>query len=234
MSLNQTIVRTIPLLIIVFVAVFSTIFLTEVFSFSVLRDNRAELLIYRDTNYWELLAFFLLIYFFIVVFSIPGATIASVSGGFLFGLVLGTFLSVFAATVGAYFIFVATKRGLGERLSSKIDASEGKIKRISQKLHENEISVLLLIRLVPIIPFFVANLLPALVGVRSWNFFWTTAIGIIPGVLVYTSIGVGVGEVFDRGEAPSLNLFQEPLIILPLVGICLLIALSTFFKVLRN
>ena len=234
MSLNQNFVRAIPLLIIVVVAVFSTIFLTEVFSFDILRDNRVELLRYRDTNYWELVTFFLLVYFLIVVFSVPGATIASVSGGFMFGLVLGTFLSVLAATTGAYSIFVATKKGLGERLSARIDASEGKIKRISQKLHENEISVLLLIRLVPIIPFFVANLLPALAGVRSWNFFWTTAIGIIPGALVYTSIGVGVGEVFDQGEAPSLNLLQEPLIILPALGICLMMALSMFIKASRQ
>jgi uncharacterized membrane protein YdjX (TVP38/TMEM64 family) len=67
-------------------------------------------------------------------------------------------------------------------------------------LRENEWSVLLLMRLVPVVPFFVANLIPAFVGVPLWRFAVTTFLGIMPGGLVYTSVGAGLGEVFAAGR----------------------------------
>ena len=89
-------------------------------------------------------------------------------------------------------------------------------------------------RLVPAVPFFVANLLPALVGVRVVNFAWTTIVGIIPGALVFTWIGVGLGEVFDRGERPDLSLLWEPHVIGPILGLCALAALPILIKSLRG
>ena len=89
-------------------------------------------------------------------------------------------------------------------------------------------------RLVPAVPFFVATLLPALVGVRFINFAWTTIVGIIPGALVFTWIGVGLGEVFDRGEKPDLSLLWEPHVIGPILGLCVLAALPIGIKTLRG
>jgi uncharacterized membrane protein YdjX (TVP38/TMEM64 family) len=124
--------------------------------------------------------------------------------------------------------------GMGQALTRRLDASDGMIKKVRQSLNDNEISVLFLLRLVPIIPFFVANLLPALVGVRLRNFLITTALGIIPGALVYTSIGVGLGEVFDRGEHPDLSLLWSPHVILPILGLAALSALPIFINARRG
>ena len=66
---------------------------------------------------------------------------------------------------------------------------------------EGEVSYLLIMRLVPAVPFFVANLAPAFLGARTWTFFWTTLVGIIPGTLVFISLGAGLGEQLSRGEA---------------------------------
>ena len=159
---------------------------------------------------------------------------ASVTGGFLFGLWGGTALNVLAATVGAVAIFFAARMGLGRTLSEKIDASEGTVKRLKEGLNENEIPVLFLMRLVPAVPFFVANLVPALVGVKFRNFLFTTALGIVPGAFVFTSIGVGVGEVFDRGETPDLSLLYEPQVLLPLLGLAALAALPMILKAVRG
>ena len=101
-------------------------------------------------------------------------------------------------------------------------------------VRENEIEVLLLLRLVPAVPFFVANLLPALVGVKLINFLWTTAVGIIPGAIVFTWIGVGVGEVFDRGGTPDLSLLWEPHVIGPILGLCVLAALPMIIRAFRG
>jgi len=206
----------------------------DTLSFDTLRNNREALLAFRDANYLGLAAVFVGIYILIVAFSLPGAAVASVTGGFLFGLGFGTAFNVFAATIGASLIFLAARAGLGEVLTAKMNASDGKLKSLQKGLRENEISVMFLLRLVPVVPFFVANLLPALVGVRFFNFFWTTALGIIPGAIVFTWIGVGVGEVFDRGGTPDLSLLWSPQVLGPILGLAALAALPIVIKALRG
>lgn len=226
--------RHAPLVVILSVAVLGIFLLRDYLTFETLRDNREALLAFRDQNLLLMALIFTGIYIVMVAFSLPGAAVASVTGGFLFGLGLGTFLNVTSATIGACIIFWAARLGLGATLSAKIEAGEGTLKRLQSGLRDNEVNVLLLLRLVPAVPFFVANLLPAMVGVRFFNFFWTTALGILPGGLVFTWIGVGVGEVFDRGESPDLSLIWEPQIIGPILGLCLLAAAPMVIKSLRQ
>lgn len=226
--------RHLPLALILAVAVIGSLTLGDFLSFETLREHREALLAYRDAHFALLALLFVGIYIAIVAFSLPGAAVTSVTGGFLFGLLAGTVLNVFAATIGAAAIFLAARMGLGEALTARLEASQGTVARIKDGLRENEISVLLLLRLVPVVPFFVANLLPALVGVKFRNFVWTTAVGIIPGGIVFTWIGVGLGEVFDRGEDPDLSLLWEPHIIGPLLGLSTLALLPIVIRALRG
>lgn len=228
------IVRHLPLILIAIVAIIGGMTLGDYLSFETLAQHRESLIVFRDENFPGLVLIFVATYVTIVAFSLPGAAVMSVTGGFLFGLAFGTLFNVISATIGATAIFMAARWGLGASLSAKMDASEGRSKQLKQALHDNEISVLFLLRLVPAVPFFVANLLPALVGVRAWNFIWTTALGIIPGAIVFTWIGVGVGEVLARGESPDLSLIREPYIIGPILGLCALAALPIVIKALRG
>ncbi|WP_234988809.1 TVP38/TMEM64 family protein [Tropicibacter naphthalenivorans] len=216
------------------VAVVGFLTLRDYLTFETLRENREALLAYRDSHVVLMALAFLGTYVAIVAFSLPGAAVASVTGGFLFDLTFGTVLNVTSATIGAMVIFVAARAGLGQTLVARIETSDGTLKRLKNRLHDNEISVLFLLRLVPAVPFFVANLLPALVGVKFRNFVLTTALGIIPGAIVFTSIGVGLGEVFDRGEDPDLSLLWEPHIIGPILGLAALAALPLVIKALRG
>ena len=229
-----TAMRHLPLAVIVVVALIGFFTLKDQINFETLRHNREALLAFRDSNFLSLALAFMVIYFGIVAFSLPGAAVASVTGGFLFGLWLGTAFNVLAASLGAFVIFLAARHGLGQALAARMDASEGMLKRLREGLREHEISVLLLIRLVPAVPFFVANLLPALVGVRFCVFAWTTMLGIVPGALVFTSIGVGLGEVFDRGDDPDLTLLWEPQVIGPILGLSALVALPIVIKLFRG
>ncbi len=226
--------RHIPLLVILSVAAIGAVTLGDYLSFEALRDNREVLLAFRDGNYLTMAAAFVGLYVLIVAFSLPGAAVASMTGGFLFGLGMGTGLNVVSATIGATAIFLAARWGLGATLTAKLDSSEGTIKKLRDGLRENEISVLFLLRLVPAVPFFVANLVPALVGVKLRSFVMTTALGIIPGAIVFTWIGVGLGGVFDRGETPDLSLLWEPFIIGPILGLCVLAALPIAIRALRG
>jgi uncharacterized membrane protein YdjX (TVP38/TMEM64 family) len=227
-------IRHAPLAVIVIAAVVGYFTLGDYLTFDTLANNREALLAFRDANYLALAGIFVAVYVAIVAFSLPGAAVASVTGGFLFGLALGTVFNVTAAVIGASAIFLAARWGLGRTLAARMDASEGTLKKFKTGLHEHEINVLLLMRLVPVVPFFVANLLPALVGVRFFNFLWTTAVGIIPGAIVFTWIGVGLGEVFDRGERPDLSLLWEPQVIGPILGLCVLAALPILIKTVRG
>jgi len=231
---KKRLIRHLPLAVILAVAVVGALTLGDVASFDTLRQHRETLLAWRDSHLAGMAVTFVALYVIVVAFSLPGAAVASVTGGFLFGLTLGTALNVFSASLGAAAIFLAARWGLGQALAARIEASDGTLKRIRQGLREHEISVLLLMRLVPAVPFFVANLLPALVGVRFLSFAWTTVVGIIPGALVFTSIGVGLGEVFDRGEDPDLSLLWEPQVIGPILGLCVLAAIPIAIKTMRG
>jgi uncharacterized membrane protein YdjX (TVP38/TMEM64 family) len=226
--------RHLPLALILAVAVIGFVTLRDHLTFETLRANREALLAFREAHFVLMALGFALAYVAIVAFSLPGAAVASVTGGFLFGLWAGTALNVVAASLGAALIFLAARAGLGRTLAQKLETSEGTLRRVKSGLDENAVSVLLILRLVPVVPFFVANLLPALVGVPFRTFLWTTALGIVPGALVFTSIGVGLGEVFDRGESPDLSLLWAPQVIGPILGLAALAALPMVIKALRG
>lgn len=228
------IARRLPLIAILTVAAIGAIALRDVISFETLAQNRDALIAFRDANYLATVLVFMALYVVIVAFSLPGATIATLTGGFLFGTFPGVLFNVTAATLGATAIFLAARWGLGERLAARMDASEGRVKRIKDGIDRNQWEMLFLIRLVPAVPFFVANLIPALVGVPLSRFVLTTFLGIIPGAVVYTSVGAGLGEVFARGETPDLGIIFEPQILLPILGLAALAALPIALKAVRG
>lgn len=231
---SHPMLRRLPLIAIGLVAIIGAFTLRDYLSFETLAQNRETLLAYRDANYALTVMVFITAYVIIVGFSLPGATIATLTGGFLFATFPGVLFNVTGATIGATLIFLAARWGLGERLAAKMEASDGKVKAIKDGIDENQWSVLFLIRLVPAVPFFVANLIPALVGVPLHRFLISTFVGIIPGALVYTSVGAGLGEVFARGETPDLGIIFEPHILLPILGLAALAALPMVLKLFKK
>lgn len=227
-------VRRLPLIIIAIVAVLGAVFLKDYLTFDALSENRETLLAFRDANYLLTVLAFISAYIVIVAFSLPGATIATLTGGFLFATFPGALFNVTGATLGATGIFLAARWGFGEKLGAKLEGSEGIVKRIKDGIDENQWSMLFLIRLVPAVPFFMANLIPSFLEVPTRRFIISTFFGIIPGAVVYTSVGAGLGEVFERGETPNLGIIFEPFIIGPIIGLSVLAALPIIIKALRG
>lgn len=226
--------RIAPLALLVLGAGAGIILFGDRLSFDALRENREALIAFRDANPVLTAAIYALSYVAVVAFSLPGALAMTLTGGFLFGLPLGATLILFSATAGATLIFLAARSGLGDRLAARLDAAGGSAAKIRKGLARNEVSVLLLMRLVPAVPFFIANLAPAFFGVRLRTYLWTTFFGIMPGTIVYTSVGAGLGEVFARGEDPDLGVLFEPHVLGPLIGLCALAALPSILKALRG
>ena len=231
---GHPVLKRLPIILIAIVAALGAFFLRDYLSFDTLRDNREALIAYRDANYPLTVAIFIAAYVVVVAFSLPGATVMTLTGGFLFATFPGALFNVTGATLGAIAIFLAARWGLGDRLAARMEAGEGTVKKIKDGIDENQWSMLFLIRLVPAVPFFVANLVPALVGVPLFRFAVSTFLGIIPGAVVYTSVGAGLGEVFARGETPDLGIIFEPAILLPILGLCALAALPILIKALRG
>ena len=227
-------VRYLPIAVIALAAIAGAFFFRDYLSFQTLAENRERLIAFRDANYLLSVLIFVATYVVIVGFSLPGATIATLTGGFLFATFPGVLYNVTGATLGAILIFLAAKWGFGERLSARMDAAGGPVHRIKEGIDANQWEMLFLIRLVPAVPFFVANVVPALVGVPLYRFAVTTFLGIIPGALVYTSVGAGLGEVFAAGETPDLGIIFEPHILLPILGLCALAALPIILKTIRG
>lgn len=227
-------IRRLPLIIIAVVAVLGAIFLRDYLTFDALSENREALLAFRDANYLLTVLAFIGAYIVIVAFSLPGATIATLTGGFLFATFPGALFNVTGATIGATVIFLAARWGFGEKLAARLDGSEGIVKKIKDGIDENQWSMLFLIRLVPAVPFFMANLIPAFLEVPVRRFVISTFLGIIPGAVVYTSVGAGLGEVFARGETPNLGIIFEPFVLFPILGLCLLAALPMILKAVRG
>ncbi len=226
--------KRLPLIAILAVAAIGAFTLRDYLSFEALAHNREALLAFRDSNYLLTVVAFVAAYVGIVAFSLPGATVATLTGGFLFATFPGALINIIGATVGATIIFLAARWGLGEKLAAKMESSDGAVRKIKDGIDENQWSMLFLIRLVPAVPFFVANLVPALVGVPLHRFVISTFLGIIPGAVVYTSVGAGLGEVFARGETPDLGIIFEPHILLPILGLCVLAALPIVLKAVRG
>jgi len=226
--------RFLPIAIIAIVAIVGGYFLGDYLSFEALRDNREALLAFRDANYFLMSVLFILIYTAIVAFALPAAAIISITGGFLFALFPGTLFNMVAATLGATATFLAARYGGGDAAAEKLSQNKGVIGKIKKGIDENQWETLFLIRLLPIFPFFVANLALSVVGVPLWRYVIGTFFGILPGALVYTWIGVGLSEVFARGETPDLSILGEWHILGPILGLAALAVLPILVKTLRG
>ncbi len=226
--------RYAPLIVIALGAGLGWWLFRDYLSFQALAENREALLAFRDANYVVTVAVFIAAYTLIVAFSLPGATIATLTGGFLFATFPGALFNVTGATLGATAIFLAAQTSVGARLGARLEGSEGLVKRIKDGIDENQWSMLFLMRLLPVVPFFVANLVPAFLEVPLRRFVISTFFGIMPGAIVYTSVGAGLGEVFARGETPNLGIIFEPQVLLPILGLSALALLPVILRAVRG
>jgi len=162
-------------------------------------------------------------YAVLVALSVPGGAVLTIAGGFLFGTWLGTLCAMTGATLGAIGIFLAARAGLGG-LAQRAGPLVGKLEA---GFRADAFNYLLVLRLVPIFPFWLVNLVPALVGVKLRTYALATFLGIIPGTLVYASLGNGLGSVV---EEPDLGIVFRPSVLVPIIGLAILALVPVGYK----
>ena len=204
---------------------------SEYLTFETFKVNRGLLLDFVEWNGLVAVLAYMAVYAVAIAFSLPSGVVLTLAGGFLFGTLGGGMIAVAGATIGATVLFLAVRTGLGEPLRVRMGSA---MRKIEAEFHENAWSYLLFLRLVPIFPFWIVNLALAFLGVGLKAFIITTLIGIIPGTLIYASLGNGLGVFFDQDAMPNLNIILQPEILLPLVGLSVLTVIPVIYKRLKT
>jgi uncharacterized membrane protein YdjX (TVP38/TMEM64 family) len=227
-SRPSRLVRILPIVILAAGAVaFFAFGLHRYINFAALAAHRAALAEWVATHPLLAPLAYILVYTAVVAFSLPVSALMSITCGFLFGIVAGTAYAVISATIGATIIFIAARTAFADLLRAK---AGGAIARMEEGFRRDAFSYLLVLRLVPIFPFFLVNLVPAFLGVTLRTYVLATFFGIIPAAFVYVSVGSGLGTVFERGGEPDLKIIFTTPILLPILGIAVLSLVPVLYK----
>jgi uncharacterized membrane protein YdjX (TVP38/TMEM64 family) len=170
---------------------------------------------------------FALVYVLAVAFSVPGASVLTILGGFLFGAYAATAVIVVSATVGATAVFLAARYAFYDMLSAKTGPY---LKRFEAGFNENGVWYMLILRLVPLFPFWLVNIAPAFLGVSLRCYVVSTLVGIVPGTFVYALVGAGLDEVLAAGGDIDFGIIFSPAILGAVIGLAVLAALPILFN----
>ncbi len=224
----STVKRALPLLIIALLAALTFIFdLHHQLSFSNLASHHSQLIAWVQESLMLSSTSYLLLYIAVVALSLPGGLVMTLSGGFLFGPLLGGTLAVIGATTGATLLFLIAKTSLGDWLLAK---AGDRIQAMQQGFANDAFNYLLVLRLVPLFPFFLVNLAPAFLGVRLRTYVLATIIGITPATYIFSLAGSGLGTIFDQGGSFSPSTILTPQVIAALVGLALLALIPIIYR----
>jgi uncharacterized membrane protein YdjX (TVP38/TMEM64 family) len=160
------------------------------------------LLVFTEQHYPAAVALYIGFYIVMVSVSLPGGAITTLAGGFLFGSLLGTLYVNLGATIGATLAFLASRYLLRDWVESKFGHRLG---AIQEGFAKNAFSYLLTLRLIPIFPFFLVNLVSGLTRMKTLSYMAATSLGIIPGSFVYAYAGRQLGTINSLKEIASPN-----------------------------
>lgn len=162
-----------------------------------LQQYKTVLLEYVQKNYAISALTFISLYIFLAAFSIPGAVVATLAGGFLFGAIWGMIYVNIGATMGASLAFMSVRYVFGKHLQ---DTHKKRLSKFNKELNAHGAFYLIMLRLMPVFPFFIVNIGAALTRISLFTFAWTTSLGIIPGSLVYSFSGRQLGTISSVRE----------------------------------
>ena len=174
------------------------------FSLESIKANRDGLMAYTQAHYGLMVFLAGLVYALSTAFSIPGGAVLSLAMGALFGRWVGTVITLFASTLGATAVFLAARFVFGEAVGRML-ARHPATSKLLEGFRENAFNYLLFLRLVPLFPFWLVNLVPAVTAIDTKTYVKATFIGIIPGCFVYVNLGYSLGEINSLDDLLSFE-----------------------------
>ncbi len=157
-----------------------------------IKSKQGDFMDYYQNHPLQTIAVYMIIYIFSIALSIPGAVILTLLGGALFGVILGTLIISFASTIGATLAFLSARYLLREWVEKQFRRS---IKKINKGVRDEGAFYLFSLRLIPVVPFFIINLVMGLTSMRTSTFFIVSQIGMLPGTLIYVNAGTQLSQI---------------------------------------
>ena len=207
MKQNKTYVKLIVIVIIILImTTFFKFFPQEYLSLSYLKDKHTDLVTYYVNNKVMSIAIYMITYILMAALSLPGAAVMTLAGASIFGFWVGLVVISFASTIGATFAFMASRFIFKDFVEKKFDNTFSKI---NEGIQKDGIFYLLTLRLIPIFPFFVINLVMGLTSIRTATYYIVSQIGMLPGTAVYVNAGTHLGELSSTKGILSPSLIMS-------------------------
>ena len=207
----------IVLLVVAAIAVFFGMSLDQYLTLDALKESQAKIAAMQARSPWLTALAFFAVYVAVVSLSLPGATIMTLAIGALFGFWYGALLVSFASTIGATLAFLASRYMLRDMVQRRFG---DKLKGINEGMAKDGALYLFLLRLMPIFPFFLINLLMGLTHIRTATFYWVSQLGMLAGTLVYVNAGTQLARIDSLSGifSPAVLLSFALLGVFPLVA----------------
>ena len=226
--MNKTKKKAIWITLISFIALWTIYFLNrDFFQLDTLFSNLENIQNYISLNYIFSISIFISLYAFLILCNFPMASLLSMTSGFLFGTWVGGLIAIVGGTIGAFGIFGIAKYFFSDFVKKNI---LNKYSFIENYFKRNDLELMILIRIIPAIPFFAQNLILAGLGADNKKFFYTTLLGLAPWSFIFCSVGQGLEEIFVNQTDISFSLIAQPEYLIPIGTIAFLIVLVIFFK----
>jgi uncharacterized membrane protein YdjX (TVP38/TMEM64 family) len=180
------------LFITALVAAFFIFDLNRYLSLTYLKESRAQFASFYAGNTILTIAVYVLVYIVITALSLPGAAIMTLAGGAIFGFVIGVITVSFASSIGASLAFLASRYLLRNWVEKKLG---GKLATINAGIEKEGELYLLSLRLIPVFPFWIINLLMGLTRMKLITFYWVSQVGMLAGTMVYVNAGKELGKI---------------------------------------
>jgi uncharacterized membrane protein YdjX (TVP38/TMEM64 family) len=226
--MNKTKKKAIWITLISFIALWTIYFLNrDFFQLDTLFSNLENIQNYISLNYIFSISIFISLYAFLILCNFPMASLLSMTSGFLFGTWVGGLIAIVGGTLGAFGIFGIAKYFFSDFVKKNI---MNKYSFIENYFKRNDLELMILIRIIPAIPFFAQNLILAGLGADNKKFFYTTLLGLAPWSFIFCSVGQGLEEIFVNQTDISFSLIAQPEYLIPIGTIAFLVVLVIFFK----
>ncbi|MFO7788831.1 MAG: FAD-dependent oxidoreductase [Halospina sp.] len=184
---------------------------------AVLKEHQASLAALIEENLLSSLALLFVIYVAVTALSLPGAAVMTLAGGALFGFGWGLLVISFASTIGATLAFLVARFLFRDTLKARY---ANYLKKIDDGIQRDGAFYLATLRLIPVFPFFVINIVLGLTGMRTWTFYWVSQLAMLPGTAVYVNAGTQLAQIERMGDivSPELLLSFVLLGVFPLIA----------------
>jgi pyruvate/2-oxoglutarate dehydrogenase complex dihydrolipoamide dehydrogenase (E3) component/uncharacterized membrane protein YdjX (TVP38/TMEM64 family) len=191
---NPVNLRKVLLLVAVLLGIvaFFALGLDRYFSLAFLKESQASLATLREQQPLQLALGFFLVYVAVTALSLPGAVIVTLAGGAIFGLGWGLLLVSFASSVGATLAFLVVRFLLRDSVQSRFGQ---RLAEMDKGIQKDGAFYLFTLRLIPVVPFFVINLLMGLTKMKTWTYYWVSQLGMLAGTAVYVNAGTQLGQL---------------------------------------